>query len=654
MPSLRAKSAGRNPACRLLAATLALTTAAAAQSTATPPQNNAPSAVPPGATVLHAGTQLVVVDVVVQDRNGMPVHGLNRADFHVTESKAPQQIRQFEEFSTPTPGTAPPSMPKLPPGTFTDYSPVADGGPLNILLLDALNTPMKDQGYVRYQLQQYVKHARPGTRIAIFGLTTHLILLQGFTGDPEVLKNAVEHKLIPRSSVLLDDPTGSNNDPQNLSDTLDDMGPAMAQEAANMRQFEAESQSFQTSLRVRYTLDAFHNLGLYLSSFPGRKNLMWFSGSFPLNIMPDATLTDPFAAVEDFSDEFADTTNLLTHAQVAVYPIDARGLMTNPVMDASRSGSGYARNPTKFATDTMKFEASQANEHITMDQMAADTGGHAFYNTNGLADAVAKAIDSGSHYYTLTYSPTNRKWDGNYRSIRVELSPEAAARGVKLTYRQGYYAVDPNGSRRSHEAAATAEPVDDSHAAKAYAQSAMDRGAPQPADILFKVRVLPASLTTEPKILPDNDPGPIGGLTGPFRRYDVDMVTLGNYFTLAAQPDGRWTGEIAFTVLVYDSDGKLLNTVGRSIGLNMKADTYKNFIHQPLGMHLEISVPVRSEAYLRIGLEDVPANRFGVVEIPVASVAHLPPPVYQTVPPPAPAATPAQPTPAQPAPSSPR
>jgi VWFA-related protein len=595
---------------------------------------------PAGATILHQKSQLVVLDVVVQDRDGHPVRGLKREDFIVSENKAPQTVRNFDAFSPAQQPALPFKMSPLPPGTFTDISPFATGGPLNILLLDALNTPMADQAYVRYQLEQYVKHVQPGTRIAIFGLTTHLILLQGFTADPEVLRNAVEHKLIPRASVLLDDPVSGAPSTDSLTDTLADLGPSMAQTAANVAQFEAQAQSFKLDLRVRYTLDAFHNLGVYLNSFPGRKNVMWFSGSFPLDVMPDETLTDPFATEAEYSEELRDTSNLLTQSQVAVYPIDARGLMTNPAFSASQSGAGFVRNPSAAGAAVMRFNEAQAAEHMTMEQMADDTGGHAWYNTNGLWQAVQKSIEAGSTYYTLTYSPTNGKADGGYRNIRVEFTGAIAAQGYKLAYRRGYYAPDSSHPAPEIDTSAT-------HAAQVYAASAMDRGAPQPADILFKVRVLPDSAATEPKLAPGNQPTPIGGLTGPFRRYDVDMITLGNSFhTEYKQSTDRWTGRFEYTVLVYDAGGKLLNAAGNSVALNLNPATHATFDRQPIRMHVEISVPVKSEAYLRIGLHDFPTNHFGVVEIPVAGLAHLAPPDYATAPPqPASGVKPAAPSP---------
>jgi hypothetical protein len=65
----------------------------------------------------------------------------------------------------------------------------------------------------------------------------------------------------------------------------------------------------------------------------GRKNLIWFSGSFPLNILPDPEQAvfgvNPFS-VDDFQDDVRATTSLLSRAQVAVYPIDARGVFISP------------------------------------------------------------------------------------------------------------------------------------------------------------------------------------------------------------------------------------------------------------------------------------------------------------------------------------
>jgi VWFA-related protein len=601
-----------------------------------------------GTTVLRTGTQLVIVDVVVQSKDGHPVHGLKQEMFHLTENGVPQTIRHFEEHTNLHPATNMPAVPKLPPGTFTDYSPVPADETLNILLLDALNTPTKDQSYVRNQLQEYVKHANPGTRIAIFGLANQLVLLQGFTADPETLKEAINHKLIPRFSSLLDDPGGSGVDQLAASDVAGgnvDLTSAsgasspVTQAAANFQQFEAETAALQTQLRLQYTLDAFDSLAHYLATFPGRKNLIWFSGSFPLNVLPNPALQNPFAVANVNEAEFRETTNLLAKAQVAVYPVDARGLATPPVYDAAASGRRYGANPAGINTAQSTFNSSQAAEHTTMDTMAESTGGRAFYNTNALSDAVSKAIEAGANYYTISYTPVDRKQDGGYRKIEVLYSGEGGGGGVQLSYRHGYYAVDAK-QKPARQESAGAPPGTGGPAATAAAlqRAAMSRGAPAPQDMLFTVRVLPASPGTEAAVAPGNQLTADVSPKSRFRRYDIDYVALPKSITLTPQPDGRRQGAVEFIVYVFDVDGKLLNTDGATVSLDLNASDYAKFVQHAVQMHLEVSAPAKVETYLRIGLRDVASNRFGVVEVPSSSVNQLSPPVYPSAAKPAAAA----------------
>src|SRR5215475_2411745 len=172
------------------------------------PQQDSKSSAP---VTLRANTQLVIVDVAVTDAHRKPVHNLKASDFIVLEDNVSQNIKAFEEHAYAQQSAVSVQQPPLPPGVFTNFSPVPPKGTLNVLLLDTLNTPLKDQAYVRNQIKQYLKNAPSGTRIAIFGLATHLYLLQGFTSDPEVLRAAVDRKGTSKSSPLLHDPVGGGN-----------------------------------------------------------------------------------------------------------------------------------------------------------------------------------------------------------------------------------------------------------------------------------------------------------------------------------------------------------------------------------------------------------------------------------------------------------
>ena len=254
---------------------------------------------------------------------------------------------------------------------------------------------------VRDQVIQYLKQVPPGTRIAIFSLTTDLKLLLGFTSNIELLRALVEGKkgsqgASPLMNNAMEGDEQGADDPT-LDTMMDTLGndPSAAMMIASFQQFEAEQQSFQLQLRARYTLDGLNKLARYMSALPGRKNLIWFSGSFPISILPDPDLQDPFAVVARRRTNSARDRYLLARSQVAVYPIDARGLMTTPMLSATQSGSTMNRQPNGFANANTKWFQQTSEEQGTMQQMAEATGGRAFVNTNGLKEAVEKAIESG-------------------------------------------------------------------------------------------------------------------------------------------------------------------------------------------------------------------------------------------------------------------
>jgi len=583
-------------------------------------------------TTIRTYTNLVVLDVVVNDSQGNPIHGLKASDFNLLENNKLQTVRHFEEHSeVPALDVKIAPAPKLPPGLFTNKSPAPVNGPVNVLLLDYLNTPLASQPYARKQLLDYLDHAPPGTRIAIFGLTTRLVMLQGFTSDMTVLKAALSSKKgAPQASDILSDPVnGGPISDTTLSDSFS-TGSAIAgmltqEDVDAITTFQDLATSFQQDMIAKYTLNAFDMLARYLIGIPGRKNVIWFSGGFPLDVEPDANSDNPSASVVRNDEEVRKTDNLLTRAQVAVYPVDARGLMTDPsqsVMNTMANvdtlGSVGTGAGAAASNANMAYLTEVAQEHETMEAMAEDTGGTPYYNTNGLTQAVQKAIRNGSNYYTLTYSPSDTVWDARFRSIKVKVDLP----GVKLSYRNGYYAVDPNDRNKlnAQDAATLAQQP-------ATMTTAMMHGGPDPAEILFKVRIRPADTPPEPAPLKTNktNPDPKVRVEGPYKQYGVDLVPDPRAVSCREGSDGIRHCAIEVWTYVYDRDGQLLVTVGNRIYRGLTAADYAKLLSGGMAFHQQVSVPVKGEHYLRTAIHDMVSDRVGAVEIPVAAVARLEP-----------------------------
>jgi len=376
----------------------------------------------------------------------------------------------------------------LPPNTYSNAPLYPQASAFNVLLLDGLHTPVDKQTDVRRQMIQYMGKIAPGTSLAIFTLSSRLRMITGFTTDASQLTKAMQSaKTTPRTS----DVTGSGLSVANTDTTLDNWSgtSATSDSEAMLEQWEADITSFQTDERVRMTLDAFQQLALYLGAVPGRKNIIWFSASFPIGIDPDTTMKNGFDAARMYADQIRQTSEDLAAARVSGYPVDARGLMNFSTIDASYTPSGGissggsggfgrgGRAPgmgTPMAKDTHNAMVTNAEEEASMREIAKETGGKAYINTNGLRDAIADAVANGSSYYTLTYVPENKNFDGRFRKLQVRVD----GGGLNLAYRDGYYA-DPASKITAHDAKQITPIL-----------AAMLHGAPPATQILFNTRVL--------------------------------------------------------------------------------------------------------------------------------------------------------------------
>jgi len=610
--------------------TIALTGAIAVQTAAQAP----PAGSTPSTTVLRANANLVLVDVVVTD-HGNPVHGLDRIRFHVLEDGHEQPIDSFDEHTPATIRSAAP-QPALPPHTYSNVPAYPPSSAINVLLLDALNTPMANQMDVRRQMIQYLSKIPPGTPLAIFTLASRLRMVQGFSTDAAQLSKVLQSsKGNPQQSVILDPQSDQSldsavSDMANLTSGSNPINVAGVSTLTSMRQFEADIAAFQTDTRVQMTLEAMQQLARYLSGIPGRKNVIWFSGSFPIALDPDDTQQDPFEAMRNYSDQIRDTAELLSAARVAVYPVDARGLVTPPTLDASYSPSSNLMSATtngnrtssrrrltvnkpSVGTDDLNATKQLMAEQASMQQIAEQTGGQPYLNTNGLQDAVASVIQNGSSYYTIGYVPAAHPLDGRYREILINLDSS----NFKLGYRHGYYADPPD------------KPSGHTPGQISLITAATLHGAPPSTQILFNAKVLPAD---DPSLKGQTLPaGPAGEMTAGFKTpphriitdLKIDPHTL--HFDPPADgalrsPDGVLHSKIEFTLVAYDAEGKRVNYLDSGFQLSLKPGQVAQTMNSGIRIGLPLDLPA-GQFFLRIAVHDLAAGRAGSVEVPVTVAA---------------------------------
>lgn len=557
-------------------------------------QNSLPSQSPAAAGqsepfTFQLNVNRVILDVVVTDPNGKPVPGLTKQDFSIYEDGHPQEILSFDTHTLDSNPSHFAKLPPMPPNTFVNVATEPERGPLYVLLLDLVNTEQNDQPYARQQLQKFVNSKPDGTRFAVFVLSDSLHLVQGFSANRDQLYKTLDpsHSIPHVPRIFLMGRNYGRGDPLMMV----------------------------TVLKL---------IALYLDGLPGRKNIIWASGSFPVDLFPhndDRPNTQP---------EANEALDALTRAECAIYPVDLTGVVVFPegrLTGATTPRGGVGNPPGSPGVDTRTVASEMAlagnsgdsvsDNNTIQDVIASMTGGRAFYGRNDIGNMLEEATEAGSDYYTLTYSPSNRTFNGKLRRIQVAL----AGKGYHLEYRREYLATAPQSPimpahykprKNRDEDTANLRPVGDS--LSAY----MQHGAPTARDVYFRAHVhtlSPPHLATAEQM--------------------ANLVDQPTYFRLRQKkhpqkplaPIKLQTYMVEYQIIAripnlevaagaFDNDSRLLNgDVEEASSADPKPDDAQaKFTY--FRVQQKIDVPVNAVS-LRLGVRDLSTDRMGTMEIPL-------------------------------------
>jgi VWFA-related protein len=602
-------------------------------------ETNPPAPTGPVPT-FRVSTKAVVVDVVVTDSKGHPVKGLVQQDFHLAEDGKPQDLHSFREFtgnddqpktatSPPAPQSLPAAVPAKPSANFfSNDTRVAESGSVTMILFDLLNTPLQDQVFARQQLLKFLQSKPKNSQLALCtlsggassGATSHLRLIQGFTADETLLLAAARgKKALPKNVRWQVSASGTENSVDRVA-SLAQSGETSGFQglSAVLQSMQAEQQVTDTDERAGITLESMMLLSRYLSGIPGRKNVVWLSGSFPISISATTNSGNPALDNPNYTYKIKLVTNLLAEAQIAVYPVDVRGLLGGGLAADNSGGMGGPTTvapvdfsassviaPTPNIPQDMQSLAREAAERDTLTQFATATGGKAFYNSNGIREAIETAVEQSSNYYTLSYRPTNKLYDGKFRKIKVMLSEK----GYTLHYRQGYYADDSNTIAKDAELSRRTRAV------------AMQHGSPQSRQLLFSARVVPVGgkkkvdrTTLGDVLVPSKTSAPSEAVE--VQHYSIDYSFEGSELRFVPLANANYRNVVTLMATSFDREGQMLTGMSNVGTSDLEPAVYQKVIAGEFSVHQEADVPVEA-ASLRLGIQDQMTNHIGTVEIPL-------------------------------------
>jgi VWFA-related protein len=544
---------------------------------------------------IRTSTRLVTVDVVVTDKKGQPIAGLKSEDFTVEENGKKQKVSIFIPPGVVS-GPAPASPP---PGVLSNHPEhVRPAGVPTVLLLDAANSPFKDQAYARSQMLKYaLEQGKGGHALAVLTLTDQLRVLQQFTTDPQVLAAAIKN-LRPQEQILQagSPPVESHGiaDPPRGGDTSN-ISIGLAQVAA--QQFMDMQVGYNLERRTLITIEAMKALSRILGGLPGRKNVVWLTASLPFDLVPEdrnvtaaelmadlpgqgrqrsvstnAAGTYAAEARQQHASDIKEAESQLASADIAIYPVDLTGLISG--MESSAASEGSVYNDTAI-TDRVgvQMSAQQANQG-TMEEVAIQTGGKVYKNQNDIKDGITLAVSDEKASYSLGYYPENKKWDGKFRSLKVKVNQG----DTQLRYRKGFFAVESVATKNTHFEQDVA--------------SALEVGAPA-TQISFMAQAKPT------------DPGKVRVI------FLVDANTL-----TTEDSGGSKKMNVTLYAGLYDARGKSLVIRSTSVNQSFDAATYQKIVEHGMMVPIDMDIPAGAKE-LRAAVLDGKTGFIGTASGPL-------------------------------------
>jgi VWFA-related protein len=551
-------------------------------------------------------TRLVQLDVVVTGKDGNPIQGLQGSDFTVLQDGKPQTISFFDAHTAST--ATPPQPSPRSPNVFSNEPKAASSTSWTIVLLDMLNTPTTDQMHAREQLIKVIYSLPAGHPVALFTLTSQLTLVQGFSSNPQALIDAALALKIVPSKLLTTEakrqqqigalaymsnssrpafPGAANYDVAGYGDRSGGQG---ISNVSRWMQGYNQMEGIRTEERVIFTLDALSAISRAFSGYPGRKNLVWMSGGFPVRLGPDAGGVDPWRNSANYSQALNRASSLLSDSRVAVYPIDIRGVETRGVnISASTSATQvYTGIVVGDATNTISTDGmsnllaeqtiNKLGENETLLDLAKETGGRAFLNTNDFGGSILRSIADGTYYYAVAFAPPKTDDKPAYHSLTVKLNrPDA-----KLNYRRGYFT--------------SSQVVESPKVGAAALQGAMQPGMPPSTTLLFSVHVQP----------------PKPGNTRVVLQYTINPASV--HFSDDA--NGFRKATIDCLAIAFDSKGKTVSVVSDTMEGSIKSSHFDEVVKNGLPATQELQLQPGTY-YLKTGIMDRNSSQIGTLDIPL-------------------------------------
>jgi VWFA-related protein len=507
-------------------------------------------------------TRLVLESVVVRDLHGNPVTGLTPDDFILLDDGRPQAIQHFAVATNqPVDHYTPPLEADTYSNRLEDHARIP--GSVTVILLDGANTRFEDQAYARRQTVKFLRQIHPQDYVAVYTLGRELRVLHDFASDAagllatlqtyqgEIAANTEESE--PREKLGYRLQAAPRND--DMLESFLTFGTQLSRDSGIQN-------------HERLTASALTSIANHIAALPGRKSLVWVSGSFPMSFRSNHLEGGAPGTGSMFRQELEAALKAVNEGGIAIYPVSARGLMPTDQSLLKLSSSSAVRAGSK-GTDQTDLEA--------MNNLAERTGGETFLSADDIFGSIRQAVDDSQESYELGYYADVTPSEARFHALNISVRRI----GVQVRARSGYFSF--------HEPKLTPQ----------NRKSLLANIATSPLDatgIGIRVRVKAANLPGAQEL-----------------HARVEFLPQEISF---AHADGRWIGKVDAVLVQIDAKNRIVDAMDDTLDLNFLPDRFQQALTRGISFARVVSIQPDATV-LRVILRDAATGTAGSVGIPV-------------------------------------
>lgn len=415
----------------------------------------------PSEATIRTSVREVLVPVVVTDKKGHYVDDLKMSDFSITEDGVTQKIVTFSKAAGREDAASADAM-------SGQLGAGIGSRPLDSrirtlprsywILFDSLHSSFTNFHRVKDALAKLFQQERnQGSQYSLIAIGRSVNVVQNASTDPSVVLSAIQDKRIEKT-IMDSEASNTAQDADRFSEAVRQYCEACPGACSN---WPAKGDQVWCSARTSAVQSMLTQLGeralvldkeflrllegqlQSMARVPSSRVAVFISDGFNRFAGQEFfAILQGFGArdrsfifnAQDLQPELETVLKEAVASNTRFYTIDSRGVYTLaeiPGSGADASSGGVA--PQALQTQAVSVARAKTD---ALAELAHETGGVFFENSNDLLKGIRRAFADGREYYMLTYVPTNAAEDGKFRKISVEVK-----QNLYVNAKAGYWAA---------------------------------------------------------------------------------------------------------------------------------------------------------------------------------------------------------------------